>query len=62
MSIIKTAWPNDQVEEEVLDVTVANLAAAGLQQGHAHHALPRRRERVSLTVRRVERVIKALRL
>lgn len=48
-----------QVEEEVLDASVANLAqyssTLGLQEGDK---LPRGGERVSLTVRRVGRVLK----
>ncbi len=48
-----------QAEEDVLDDKVANLAASGLQPGCS---LPRSCGRVSLTIRRVERVMKALRL
>lgn len=44
----------DEAESEVLDVTVCNLEVCGVQQGHV---VARDRERVSLTVRRVERVM-----
>ena len=43
-----------QADAEVLDATVCNLEACGLQQGHV---VSRDAERVSLTVRRVERVM-----
>lgn len=49
----------DAVQEDVLDDTVVNPEATGLQAGAG---LPRSGERVSLTVRRVTRVMKALRL
>jgi hypothetical protein len=48
-----------QVEEDVLDSTVENVEATGLQPGDM---LPRSGERVSLTVRRVTRVLAAVRL
>lgn len=46
-----------QVESEVLDATVCNLGACGLQQGQV---VARDAERVSLTVRHVERVMQNL--
>lgn len=48
-----------QVREDVIDRLVANPEAAGLQPGDV---LPRSGERVSLTFRRVPRVLAALRL
>lgn len=48
-----------QVHKDALDSTVANVEATGLQSGDM---LPRSGERVSLTVRRVPRVLAALRL
>lgn len=54
----REAFPSPlQAESEVLDATVCNLNVCGLQQGHV---LSRDAERVSLTVRRVERVMQNL--
>ncbi|PNH04054.1 putative alpha-ketoglutarate-dependent dioxygenase ABH6 [Tetrabaena socialis] len=47
----------DEVQEEVLDGSVANLALCGAEEGAV---LPRGGERISLTVRRVARVLPSL--